>query len=179
MKPDTQIALKNEIVSLIPLLPSDVEEVYAVASDPKVWEQHPNPNRYQREVFEVYFRGAIESNGAYKIIEVATGKVAGCTRVCNYDEVANCVEVGYTFVGRHYWGSGINHAGKRLLLDHLFEFVDSVIFNIGAQNLRSQISIVRLGAIKVGEADVAYYGEPIRHNFIYRIDKEDWMSNNK
>jgi hypothetical protein len=35
----------------------------------KVWEQHPNKDRYQREVFENFFKGAIESKGAFKIVE--------------------------------------------------------------------------------------------------------------
>ena len=44
--------LQNELIKLVPLHENDFEELYEVASDPLVWEQHPNKLRYQREVFQ-------------------------------------------------------------------------------------------------------------------------------
>jgi hypothetical protein len=46
-----QTVLENEKYQLIPLQQGDFEALYKVASDPKVWEQHPNKDRYKREVF--------------------------------------------------------------------------------------------------------------------------------
>jgi len=53
--------LSNEKVSLRPLAAIDFDSLYAVANDPLIWEQHPNPDRYKREVFQNYFKGALES----------------------------------------------------------------------------------------------------------------------
>jgi RimJ/RimL family protein N-acetyltransferase len=174
MNPDTHSIISNETVTLLPLEQNDFEIMYNVASDPKIWEQHPNKDRWRREVFEIFFKGAIESNGAYKIIDNDTNAIVGCTRIYDYNEETNSVLIGYTFMACKYWGTGVNHIVKKLLLNHLFKFVDHVHFHIGAQNIRSQVSITRLGALKIDEVEVAYYGEPVKHNFVYRISKSDF-----
>lgn len=70
-----QTELENEKYKLIPLSQGDFEALYKVASDPKIWEQHPNKNRYEKEVFEIFFEGAIKSKGTFKIVEKSSGEV--------------------------------------------------------------------------------------------------------
>ncbi len=168
--------LENDIVILQPLQEADFEALYAVASDPKVWEQHPNKDRWKRDVFSTFFEGAIQSKGAFKIIDKATGEVAGSTRIYDYNEHDKSVLIGYTFLGTAYWGKGFNPSAKALLLNYLFTYVDRVHFHIGAVNVRSQVAISRLGARKVGEQEVAYYGETPKLNYIYSIEKEEWLA---
>lgn len=177
MKPPLQPTLENEQALLLPLQETDFDALYAVASDPLIWEQHPNKDRWQEPVFRNYFEGAMQSGGAFKIIDKASGQVAGCTRIYDYNAEDDSILIGYTFFGRAYWGTGLNRSVKALLLDYLFRFVSDVYFHIGAVNLRSQMAIERLGAAKVGELDVAYFGEPERLNFVYRIQKEEWARN--
>ena len=174
---DIQPVLENNHVILYPLKDDDFDALYAVASDPKVWEQHPNKDRWKKDVFRTFFEGAIQSKGAFKIIDKSTGNIAGSTRIYDYNEQENSVLIGYTFFSTEYWGKGINSSVKVLLLDYLFQFVSSVYFHIGASNIRSQMAIGRVGAKKVGEQDVAYFGEPSKLNYIYRIKKEDWLVN--
>ncbi|SHM44810.1 GNAT family N-acetyltransferase [Chryseobacterium polytrichastri] len=169
-----QPILENQEYQLIPLQQGDFESLYEVASDPKVWEQHPNKDRYQREVFENFFKGAMESQGAFKIIEKSSGAVLGSTRFYNFGEEKNGIFVGYTFYGTKSWGKGINPQIKKLMLDYIFQFVDKVYFHIGKDNLRSQIALERLGGENIAEEKVAYYGEPTRTNFVYEIKKENW-----
>ena len=172
-----QPILENDKVILYPLKEDDFEALYAVASDPKVWEQHPNKDRWKKDVFRTYFEGAIQSNGAFKIIDKSTGKIAGSTRIYDYEKQDNSVLIGYTFFGTAYWGKGFNPSVKALMLDYLFGFVSRVRFQIGADNIRSQMAISRLGAKKVGEQEVAYFGELPKLNYIYRIEKEEWLAN--
>jgi N-acetyltransferase len=174
MNPHWQPTLENELVRLVPLVESDFEELYAVASDPSIWQQHPNPDRYQREVFSTYFKGAIESGGALKILNHLQNKTIGCTRYYDADLAASKVYIGYTFFARDHWGSSYNPAAKELMISHAFLLVENVFFHIGSQNIRSQIAIGRLGAIKVDEVEVAYFGEKKLLNYEYLIRKEDW-----
>ncbi|UYQ95837.1 GNAT family N-acetyltransferase [Chitinophaga horti] len=164
-----QTPLENDKALLLPLQDSDFEALYAVASDPAVWAQHPNKDRWQREVFANFFDGAMKSGGAFRIIDKATGEVAGSSRFYDYDEAENTILIGYTFYGTRFWGKGLNPSVKKLMLDYIFQFVDKVQFHIGSHNLRSQIAITRLGAEKVGELEVAYYGEPSKLNFVYEL----------
>ena len=161
--------LSNHLIRLEPLQPSNFNELYAAASDPLIWEQHPNPNRYQKEVFESFFEGALASGGAFIVRDVDTGKALGSTRFYDLTPLDNEIKIGYTFFSRDCWGKGINKQVKTLMLNYAFIYIEKVIFHIGAQNIRSQIAIEKLGAKKVSEEIVAYYNEPDRLNFVYEM----------
>jgi N-acetyltransferase len=163
--------LHNDLLQLIPLQDSDFEELYSVASDPLVWEQHPNKLRYQREVFENYFEGAILSKGAFLIRDYKTNEVVGSSRYYDFNEKENSILIGYTFIGRKFWGNGYNTVLKKIMLDYAFQNVDKVYFHIGAYNYRSQKAIEKIGAVKIDEFEVEYYGEDSKLNFVYLITK--------
>jgi N-acetyltransferase len=171
---DLQPTLSCELLKLVPLRPDDFEMLFAVAADPLVWAQHPNPDRHQRAVFENFFDGAVASGGAFVVLDANTGAVIGSTRFYGHDPAARTVHVGYTFLARSHWGGRFNPAMKRLMLNHAFRFVDTVLFHIGVDNRRSRIAIERLGATVRRELEVAYHGEPIRHNVEYAISRDVW-----
>jgi len=166
--------LQNSTIKIIPLKMEDFEKLYTVASDPLVWEQHPNKNRYRREVFENFFKGAMESGGAFLVLNNETNEVMGSSRFYDFDKKKNSVCIGYTFLGRKFWGGKYNPSLKKLMLDYAFNYVENVIFHIGAVNIRSQKAIERLGAEKIAEEEIAYFGEESKLNYIYRITKSDW-----
>jgi len=163
--------LKSDLIQLFPIQENDFEELYAVASDPLVWEQHPNKLRYQRDVFQTYFEGAMLSKGAFLVRTIATNEVVGCSRYYDYDANKKSILIGYTFLGRKFWGKEYNKNLKNIMLQYAFQYVDKVYFHIGAQNFRSQKAIEKIGAIKVDEILVEYYGEEAKQNFIYLIEK--------
>jgi RimJ/RimL family protein N-acetyltransferase len=175
MSLDLQPKLENSLIRLRPLRAEDFEPLFAVASDPLIWEQHPSRNRYQRDVFETYFQGAMESRGALLVYDRQTDGVLGCSRYYELDEAKRTVAIGYTFIARSHWGGGYNRALKTLMLDHAFECVDSVIFHVGANNMRSRMAMQKLGATLIGEAAIAYYGEPSNQNVVYRLERAQWQ----
>ena len=166
-----QPSLENEFVKIRPLTENDFEVLSTVASDPLIWEQHPNPDRYKRPVFEIFFKGAIESQGAFLVFDAQTGEVIGSSRFYDYDFENKSVLIGYTFFARSHWGRNYNPALKKLMIEHAFRFVDSVIFHVGTNNIRSQKAIERLGAFKIDELEVKYYGEETKLNYVYEIRK--------
>jgi RimJ/RimL family protein N-acetyltransferase len=170
------IHLNNEWISLIPLQSTDFDKLYAVAADPLIWEQHPNKNRYKKEVFENYFKGAIESKGAFLFLNTSTGKPIGSSRFCNYDPAANSIEIGYTFFSRECWGKPYNRSAKQLMINYAFQFVETIVFHIGACNVRSQKAIEKIGAIKIAEEIHQYFGEDNAMNFVYEIKKSNWAN---
>jgi RimJ/RimL family protein N-acetyltransferase len=168
--------LRDERVTLVSLVHEDFDELYQAASDPLIWEQHPNKDRWKKENFSNYFEGAISSQCAFKIIDNETQKVIGSTRIYDYNPSNKSILIGYTFIIREFWGTGVNHHVKHMLISHLFSQklmdIEHIDFHIGANNVRSQISITRIGAKKIGEIEVAYYGEPSKLNYVYRITKQ-------
>lgn len=165
--------LHNEIVQLIPLQESDFDRLFELASNPLVWEQHPTPNRYQKEVFEKYYEGAILSKGAFIVLDSQTNDVVGCSRFYDFNADMNSIKIGYTFIGINFWGKDFNKNMKSLMINHAFEKLENVVFEIGASNIRSQIAISKIGAIKIDEQEIIYYGEESKLNFIYQISKRD------
>ena len=146
MKFDLQPTLTGDLIELRPLTVADYESLYDAASDPLIWEQHPESDRYRREVFQRYFDGAMDSKGALAIIERKSGRIIGSSRYCNLDEAAGEVEIGWTFLERAFWGGLYNRELKSLMLRHAFRFVDRVLFVVGENNIRSQKALEKIGA---------------------------------
>ncbi len=169
------IILEDETIQIVPLKESDFEMLYSVAKDPLIWAQHPNPNRYKKEIFEVYFKGAIESKSAFLVFDKKQNIPIGSSRFYDLNVKNKSMSIGYTFIARSHWGGKYNKALKTIMLNYAFQFVDSVIFHIGANNIRSQTSIQRLGAKKIGEELMSYYGEEKKLNYLFQIEKKDWI----
>ena len=164
---DLQPDLKGELLELRPLREEDFDELYAAASDPLIWEQHPDKVRYREDVFRQFFQDAMESGGALIAIDRKNGKIIGSSRFNAYDEAKSEVEIGWTFLARTHWGGDYNKEMKHLMLTHAFSFVESVIFVVGEENLRSQRAVEKIGGIRAG-AKTDTNG---RDSFIYRISR--------
>lgn len=161
--------LEDGVVKLVPLTANDFNQLYRVAADPLIWEQHPSPDRYKEDVFREFFNGAMESGTAFLIVDKDSAAVIGSTRYYDYKE--DSVAIGFTFFAREFWGGKYNKAVKKLMIDYAFEFVGKVIFHIGPKNLRSQIATGRLGAVKTGE--VVVNG---RESVELTLDKKSWRT---
>ena len=146
MEFELQPTLQGKLIEIRPLKPQDFEALYKAASDPLIWEQHPDSDRYRPEVFQKFFDGAIESGGAFAVIERKSGRIIGSSRYCNLKPAEREVEIGWTFLERAFWGGAHNRELKSLMLGHAFRFVDRVVFVVGERNLRSQKALEKIGA---------------------------------
>ena len=127
---------------------SDFESLYAVASDPLIWEQHPESNRWQRDVFSVFFANGLANDlGCFVIRERLTQEVVGSTRYYGYDETDRCVRIGFTFLARKHWGTSANREIKDAMLERAFQLCESVLFDIGPENRRSITAVEKLGGV--------------------------------
>jgi RimJ/RimL family protein N-acetyltransferase len=147
---DRQPHLVGESVELRPLRAADFDELYAAASDPLIWEQHPVPDRHAEQRFHEYFDAHLASGGALAAIDLSTGRIVGATRFHGYDPERREVEIGWTFLARSHWGGAFNGEMKALMLEHAFRSVDRVLFKIHPDNVRSQRSVEKLGAVRAG-----------------------------
>jgi RimJ/RimL family protein N-acetyltransferase len=171
MEFDLQPTLTGALVRLRPLTAEDFEELYRAANDPLLWEQHPEPLRYRRDVFQKFFDGAMQSKGAFAAIDVASGRMIGSSRYYDYTPARREVKIGYTFIAREFWGRGYNPEMKQLMLDHAFRHVDRVLFEIGETNIRSQTAIGRIGAHLIGKSDLPGLDGALRKMLVYEINR--------
>ena len=168
---DLQPHLKGDLIELRPLRPDDWDELFTVASDPLIWEQHPESDRYKKEVFKIFFEDALRSGGAFIVIDTQTQQIIGSTRFHGYDPQKSEIEIGWTFLARKYWGGRYNAEMKQLMLRHAFKFVENVVFFVGENNLRSQKATEKIGAGKSGTAKRVYGNRPASLNVKYLIRK--------
>lgn len=172
---DMQPLLVGDMVTLRPLVPDDFDALYAVARDPDIWAMHPFRTRYKRDVFEAFFADAIKSRGAFAIIDIANGNIIGSTRFAQYDAEAGEIEIGWTFFATAYWRTGTNRAVKALMLEYIFHFVPTVVFQIGAANFRSRCAVERLGGRLVREHK-RHHDDQWHDYTTYHLTREDAAS---
>jgi N-acetyltransferase len=168
---DLQPTLKGELLDLRPLRREDFDDLFAVASDPLIWEQHPASDRYKKEVFEEFFREAMASGGALLATHSRTGRVIGSSRFYGYDREKNEIEIGWTFLARSHWSGTYNGEMKKLMLTHAFKFVNSVIFLIGPTNFRSRRAVEKIGGTFVGSR----LNSSGQESVVYRITAQDFF----
>jgi RimJ/RimL family protein N-acetyltransferase len=166
-------SLADDLIELHPIQEGDFEQLFAVASDPLIWALHPVKDRYKKEVFNIFFDGAVSSNGAFVVFDKPSGEMIGATRYYDYKPDQSQVAIGFTFLAREYWGGKYNYAMKKLMLDYAFQFVDTVLFHIGVNNIRSQKALLKLGAVKTREMDFDHNGQMLPH-YEYEIRKVNW-----
>ncbi len=153
MEFDLQPHLSNDLIELKPLHEGDFEKLFAVASDPLIWEQHPDSLRYTREVFEKYFAGAVESKSAFLIYDKISNDLIGSSRYYDNKPAEHSIAIGWTFLARSHWGNTYNKALKKLMIDYAFNYVDTIVFHVGSNNMRSRKAVEKLGAILLSEID--------------------------
>ena len=171
---DLQPELFGEMLLLRPLRADDFDSLYSVASDPLVWEQHPERNRYERDIFQKFFQGALDSKGALLVLDAKTDEVIGSSRFTGLDMESGQVEVGYTFLARGYWGKGYNAEMKKLMLAHAFQYVDRVVFHIGEKNFRSRRAIEKIGARLLEKIERQPTTGAKYFSVIYGIERSSW-----
>jgi RimJ/RimL family protein N-acetyltransferase len=163
--------LVGDLLEVRPLRPEDWESLFAVASDPLIWEQHPASDRYKEEVFKEFFREALESGGALVIIDRKTQQIIGSSRYFGFDPEKREIEIGWTFLARSHWGGAYNGELKRLMLEHAFKFVESVLFLVGATNVRSQKAVEKIGGVMIERRERTYPQGNTVENVVYQIKK--------
>jgi RimJ/RimL family protein N-acetyltransferase len=162
---ELQPHLMGDLLALRPLRPEDWDAVFAAASDPLIWAQHPASDRYKEDVFREFFREALKSGGAFVVIDRKTQKIIGSSRYFGFDAAKKEIEIGWTFLARSYWGGQYNAELKRLMLEHAFRFVDTVVFLVGDTNIRSRKAMEKIGAVLAGERD---------GRVVYEIKRTAW-----
>ena len=163
---DYQPVLKGSLVHIRPLRSEDYDDLFAVAADPLIWEQHPAKNRYQETEFQNFFCESLASGGALLVLDALSNRAIGSYRFHGYNREDSEVEIGWTFLARSHWGGKYNGQVIELMLQHAFKFVNRVVYLVAPSNVRSQRSIEKLGGIRIASRPDASGLE----SYVYQIE---------
>lgn len=183
MQFELQPHLKGKLIEVRPLEPDDFDALFAAASDPLIWEQHPEPDRYTRPVFQKFFDGAIDSRGGLAVLDRKSGRIIGSSRYFNLKPKSKSepseIEIGFTFLERAYWGGEYNGELKRLMVEHALKFVERVVFVVGERNLRSQKALEKIGARYLRKAELPGPDGTLKPNVIFAISRPKKNANRR
>ncbi|MEK6154263.1 GNAT family protein [Flavobacteriaceae bacterium 3-367] len=176
------ITLENEAVRLSPLELDNFHELYPIASQPKLVQYSPSdietPEALKNYVTVALEQREMKTSIPFIIYDKGKGRHAGCTRYMNIDWHNKVLEIGATWIGREFQGSGLNAQMKFLMLNHAFDEMgfEKVEFRVDERNLRSRKAVEKLGGVLEGifRKNVYLLDGFKRNTCCYGILKEEW-----
>lgn len=169
-----QPTLENDLLLLRPAQEDDFESLFAVANDPLLWEQHPAKERATRDGFTAFFNDAIATKAAFVAIDKKTGQIIGTSRYNPVPETENAIEIGWTFIGRTYWGGTYNQSMKKLMMDYAFQYVPHILFFINKHNLRSRRAVEKIGGVHITELEGKAIDPRSESGVVYKVSKNGY-----
>ena len=179
--------LEDQRVRLEPLTIDHIDKLLPVAKEDKLVQYSPSDIATSNSLRE-YVGQALKdqqqgSAQPYAVYDKLASNYAGCTRYMNISAANKVLEIGSTWIGRTYQGSGLNTHMKILMLDHAFDSMEyeKVEFRIDERNSRSRKAVEKLGAVHEGilRKNVYLLDGFKRNTCCYGILKEEWQLNRK
>lgn len=174
--------LENKRVLLRPLVAEDIQELAPLAlGEPELW-RYTATRIMDRQGLECYIDLALRERDSqisipFLVVDKVNNRVAGSTRYMPVAEHKR-VEIGWTWIGKAYQGTGLNKAMKWLMLQHAFEQMDMnrVELKTSERNLTSQRAIQSIGGVREGvlRSHMINDDGTVRNSVYYSIIKEEW-----
>ena len=182
MGKDLNVRLESERALLRPLILDDEQALQQVADDDYLWifglQDLSKPgelNKYIRQAIADRENG---TSAAWVIIDKKTDKVAGCTRLAEISWKDERGQIGWTWIGRDFQGSGLNKEMKFLILSYGFEVLglNRIEFKADERNHQSRQALLGIGATREGvlRQHMKIHNGYIRNTVFYSILRSEW-----
>jgi RimJ/RimL family protein N-acetyltransferase len=177
------ITLNGCIVRLEPLGEAHIPDLSLVGLDERIWRymlygEIRTEAQLRAWVLDMLERQNRGGDLPFAVIDLKSERAIGATRYLNIDPENRNLEIGGTWYGLEYQGTGINTEAKYLLLQHAFEDLGClrVQLKTDLRNKRSRRAIERLGAVKEGilRKHMVQPGGHVRDSVIYSIVNDEW-----
>jgi RimJ/RimL family protein N-acetyltransferase len=168
---DRRPTLQGPKFTVRPLLGSDHDAFIAVADDPLIWEEHPEPDRATPEKVEEFFADALGSGGAVVVVN-RDGEIIGGSRFEEPDEAGDRILIDHTFLARPYWTLEDYLEVKSLLFDHAFTTFGTIELRVGIDNSRTRHAVEDfLGAVYAERVST-----PLGDHAVYELSRDAWAA---
>ena len=180
----SNIELENDRVVLVPFNHDKNQELKEIIFDDEIWRFMGmfirTPDDFKKYVLNTLKEKEEGISYPFLIIDKRSGRVAGSTRYGHLNFSSEKCEIGWTWYGKEFHGTGLNKACKHAMLKFGFENIGfrRIQFSADQENIRSQKAIEKLGATKEGVFRNNYVDSlgKSRNDVYYSIIKEEWSS---
>ncbi|MFF2191774.1 GNAT family N-acetyltransferase [Streptomyces sp. NPDC058157] len=150
--------------------------------DGSLWELAvtlvPHPDDVRGFITDAVAGRAAGTELAYATVDLATGRIAGSTRLMKIDTAHRRLEIGWTFLGRSWQRTGVNAEAKLLMLTHAFEELgmNRVELLTDVRNAASRAAIARLGATQEGilRRHMVMRDGHVRDTVVFSLTRPEW-----
>ena len=149
---NNELILENEKVLLRPMVRQDFPALQALTTDPEMWTYFTYdlsvPEEFERWAEPHFSRERLQ----FTVIDKSSGSVAGATAFGNFSPRDQRIEIGWTWLGKAFRGTGVNQAMKKAMLDYCFgELVlKRVEIKTDVLNMPARMALLKLGAVEEG-----------------------------
>lgn len=178
----TNPTLENNRVILTPLGLDNYLELAAVAKEKNLIQYSPSTIETEAELKNYVLKALEQNNNSqaipFLVYDKQSQAYAGCTRYMNIDWINKNLEIGSTWIGKNFQGTGLNGKMKRLMIDYAFQNMgfERITFKVDERNVRSRKAVEKLNAVLEGilRQDVYLSKEYKRNTCVYSILKNEW-----
>ncbi|HEY1025290.1 MAG TPA: GNAT family protein [Sphingobacteriaceae bacterium] len=176
--------LTNSKVVLRPLGPDDEEQLWKIAGERELWiyglKDLSKPGELKRYIESAMRDREAETCAVWTIIDARSGRVAGCTRLAEISWKDERGQIGWTWIGKDFQGTGLNKAMKYEILKYGFETLglNRIELKADERNLQSRKAILGIGATEEGtlREHMKIHDGYIRNTVFYSILKSEWTT---
>ena len=176
------IILENNFALLRPLSLEDEEGFAKIAFDSDIWKYNVARIMNSTELKE-FINTSLEDRKRnlryqFTIIQKASGEIAGSTSYSNISVKDKRLEIGWTWLGKKFMGTGLNKECKFLLLQYAFEHLkfERVEFKTDVLNKASRRALQKIGAKEEGilRSHTLMHDGRRRDTIYYSILANEW-----
>lgn len=161
----------NDQISIYSLVAADHDALWDIAADPLLWHQHPAKERNTKNGFRAFFEDSMSKRISVVCKLNESGETIGISSYYELDEAEGHVSIGFTFISRALWGTGINAQFKQLMIAHAKETwnVNRILLHVAEGNQRSEKAIKKLGATRTPTLRESTYNGSTVTSFEYEL----------
>lgn len=182
MKPELNIRLESERTLLRPLSPDDEAELQLIANDESLWiygiSDLSKPGELKKYILNALSERDNGTCAVWVVIDKKTNRIAGCTRLADISWKDERGQIGWTWIGHDFQGSGLNKDMKFLILNYGFDKLglSRIEFKADERNHKSRQALIGIGATREGvlREHMKLHTGYIRNTVIYSILKSEW-----
>lgn len=178
--------LENDFIKLSPLTLANFHKLIPVASEKKLVQYSPSDIETAESLknyVETALNQKINSTSILFIIfDKKKQQYAGSTRYMNINTKNKTLEIGSTWIGKEFQGTGLNNQMKLLMLNYTYNEMDfeKVEFRIDERNIASRKAVEKLGCVLEGvlRENVYLLDGFKRNTCCYGLLREEWRRRN-